>query len=221
VCWTSPFLELHVSPQPDSPVSGVRTEKAAGLGAAGNDPEVVVGAGAAQLPAAPNRTRSCGACRTRDVRVCEMGRVRKAESVGSYLQRDPFLDLELAQHTEVATEVGGTAELVAVGVSIVSVGRAGNERCGKDGRVEKATAEVALSAGYAGAWRPAANLVVLADEISRLARTIGVQVTACGHGKRHTAVPADQRVDQPAAENPAAYAVLRPGLSLACEGGFS
>jgi hypothetical protein len=63
--------------------------------------------------------------------------------------------------------------------------------------------------------------VVLADEISRLARTIGVQVTACGHGKRHTAVPADQRVDQPAAENPAAYAVLRPGLSLACEGGFS
>jgi hypothetical protein len=55
--WTQPSLEVHLCPQPYNPVSRVRTEEAAWLGAGGNDPEVIVAAGIAQLAAAPNWTR--------------------------------------------------------------------------------------------------------------------------------------------------------------------
>jgi hypothetical protein len=82
----------------------------------------------------------------------------------SYLQRDTFFDFEITQHAQVGAEVRGTAELVAVSVSIVGSGRTGDERCGKSRRVEIAAAQVDLGAGYARAWRLAAHFVELTDQ---------------------------------------------------------
>src|SRR5580698_5759205 len=112
-----------------------------------------------------------------------MGRIRQAEGVGTNLHDVPLPEPEITDHAQVQAEVSRTAELIAVGVSEMSVSRAGNERCSKGGRVEEVTSGIALAAGLTGAQWSSMSLVIDADEIGGLRGAIRVQVASGVHGE--------------------------------------
>jgi hypothetical protein len=96
----SSCLELHTRSEPHRSVAGIWIEEAARRRGTGNDAKVVIRARVAQPAASRNRTRSCCTGRTRSVRVAEMRSVGQAERIGSHLQHDFLLYLELTQHAQ-------------------------------------------------------------------------------------------------------------------------
>ena len=77
--------------------------------------------------------------------VGEMRRVREVDRIRSDLQAEPFGQLELPSQAQVHAEVSRATELVAVGVSEVSVRVAGDQRRCERARVEVSATQVAQS----------------------------------------------------------------------------
>ena len=105
-----------------------------------------------------------------------MGCVGQAESVGSDRYGDSLLHFEVTQHAQVHVEVSRTAELIAVGVPVMRIGCAGNQRGRKGGGIEVRTTRVALRTGHASARRLAVKKLEFTDQIGRLSRAVGFRL---------------------------------------------
>lgn len=97
-----------------------------------------------------------------------MGRVSEAYGVGPRLQLEPLRQTEHTGEAQVHVEVAWTAKLVAVRVSIMRIGITGDHWRSERSRVEEVTAEICSRTGLSRTQWLAINLVILADEISRL-----------------------------------------------------
>lgn len=202
-------LERQPCSQPELAGTMIWTEETPGLQTTGNCAERRCRR--ASVAHAPDSriTRTIVAGRVREVR-----RVREVGGIRSELQGEPLGQLELTSQAQVHPEIARTTELVAVGVSQVSVGVAGNK-----GRREGARVEVPATQVAQGANAVAVGLTIQNMEWRHKVACLGgpdsVQRAGARDAERQPREVVDQRTDLPAAEDSVADARLCPPFSLA------
>src|SRR5215471_1142381 len=145
-----------------------------------------------------------------------MRRVGEPECIGSKRESHPFCHFEVTQQALVHVEESRTTERIAIGVWVMSIRAIRKDQwSGKYARVEVMTAQVVVCASKASAWRLALKKTEIAHQVGGLAGTVCIQGAAGAYGEGRTGHPTDDRIDDPAAENPFGSSVLCPSLPLA------